>query len=39
MERKLPLLNLVGTDFIVDVEKMEFREKANPNNIIASKAV
>lgn len=35
MERKLPLINLLGTDFIVDVEKMQLREKANPNNIIA----
>ncbi|WP_316795481.1 hypothetical protein [Pedobacter agri] len=35
MERELPELNIEGTDFLVDVQKLELREKANPENIIA----
>lgn len=34
MERELPTINLNGTDFIVDVEKLELREKADPTHII-----
>ncbi|UKB78606.1 hypothetical protein [Chryseobacterium sp. MEBOG07] len=34
MERELPTVNLDGTDFIVDVNKLELREKANPSNVI-----
>jgi len=35
MERELPELNIEGTDFLVDVQKLELREKDNPKNIIA----
>ncbi|RLJ75102.1 hypothetical protein [Pedobacter alluvionis] len=35
MERELPLITIEGTDFLVDVNKLELREKANPKNIIA----
>lgn len=35
MERELPVINIEGTDFIVDVSKFELREKADPTNIIA----
>lgn len=35
MKRELPIVTLEGTDFIVDVNKLELREKANPENIIA----
>lgn len=34
MERELPIINLEGTDFIVDVSKFELREKEDPANII-----
>jgi hypothetical protein len=34
MEHELLTVNLKGTDFIVDVNKLEFREKADPSNII-----
>lgn len=34
MERELPIFNIRGTDFIVDVEKFELREKADPFNRI-----
>lgn len=35
MERALPVYTVEGTDFLVDVEKMELREKANPENTIS----
>ena len=35
MERELPVINIEGTDFIVDVSKLELREMADPTNIIA----
>jgi hypothetical protein len=35
MEREMPTINIEGTEFMVDVEKMELREKANPENIIS----
>lgn len=34
MERELPTINIEGTDFVVDVNKLELREKADPINII-----
>jgi hypothetical protein len=34
MERELPVINIEGTDFIVDVTKLELREKADPINTI-----
>lgn len=34
MKRELPIINIEGTDFIVDVERFELREKANPLNRI-----
>jgi hypothetical protein len=35
MERELPIINLEGRDYLVDVNKLELREKANSGNIIA----
>lgn len=35
MVREMPVINIEGTDFIVDVSKLELREKADPTNIIA----
>lgn len=34
MERELPTVNVEGTDFIVDVNRLELREKVNPTNRI-----
>ncbi|TWI20324.1 hypothetical protein [Sphingobacterium siyangense] len=34
MKRELPILNIEGTDFLVDVKKFELREKGNPKNFI-----
>ncbi|MFC4872129.1 hypothetical protein [Negadavirga shengliensis] len=34
-ERKLPTTKIDGTAFLVDVEKNELREKANPENVIS----
>jgi hypothetical protein len=34
MERELPIINIEGTDFLVDVKKVELREKTNPKNRI-----
>ena len=34
-ERVLPLYNILGTDFLVDVDKLELREKGNPQNAIS----
>lgn len=35
--RELPLLNIGGTDFVVDVNKFQLREKANEQNVISFK--
>lgn len=35
MERELPVINIEGTDFIVDVNNVELREKANQENKIS----
>lgn len=35
MKRDLPIFNIVGTDFLVDVTKPELREKADPENTIS----
>lgn len=35
MERALPILEIEGTDFLVDVKKLEFKEKENPKNSIS----
>lgn len=35
MTRRLPEYDLKGTAFIVDVVKMELREKENPSNVIS----
>lgn len=35
MEKELPIINIEGTDFIVDVMKDELREKANPENVMS----
>ncbi|MGV8094849.1 MAG: hypothetical protein AB2L24_23605 [Mangrovibacterium sp.] len=35
MKRKLPVYVIEGTDFIVDVEKLQLREKADPENRIS----
>lgn len=35
MERNLPIFSIEGTDFIVDVKKLELVEKDNPNNVIS----
>ncbi|MCT4317833.1 hypothetical protein [Elizabethkingia anophelis] len=32
MEKKMPIINIQGTDFLVDIDKLELREKANENN-------
>lgn len=37
MEKELPIINIKGTDFIVDVLKEELREKANPENTMRVK--
>lgn len=37
MERELPTINIEGTDFVVDVSKLELREKADQKNIISFK--
>lgn len=34
MKRELPVRNIEGTDFIVDVTNLQLREKANPENVI-----
>ena len=34
MERELPIINIEGTEFIVDALKDVIREKANPQNVI-----
>lgn len=34
MKRELPVYNIEGTDFIVDVANLQLREKANPDNVI-----
>lgn len=36
-KRELPVLNIQGTDFIVDVVKFELREKGNEKNVISFK--
>ncbi len=33
-ERALPIINIQGTDFMVDIEKLQLTEKANENNFI-----
>ncbi|AIM38393.1 hypothetical protein KO02_18130 [Sphingobacterium sp. ML3W] len=35
MERELPSINIEGTDFLVDINKVELREKDNPVNTIS----
>lgn len=35
MERELPIVNIEGTDFVVDVNKLELREKSCRKNIIS----
>lgn len=35
MERELPSINIEGTDFLVDINKVELREKENPVNTIS----
>ena len=35
MEKELPIINIQGTDFIVDVIKNELREKANEENVMS----
>ncbi|SHK25588.1 hypothetical protein [Epilithonimonas mollis] len=35
MEKEMPIINIEGTDFIVDVMKDELREKANPENVMS----
>lgn len=35
MARDLPTVNIKGTDFIIDVDKIELREKSNPTNTIS----
>lgn len=34
MERELPVINIEGTDFVVDVNKLELAEKENYKNVI-----
>lgn len=34
MKRELPVYNIEGTDFIVDVDGLQLTEKANPENVI-----
>lgn len=35
MKRELPVYNIEGSDFVVDVANLQLREKANPENVIA----
>ncbi|EFK33910.1 Uncharacterised protein [Chryseobacterium gleum] len=35
MERELPSINIEGTDFLIDINKVELREKNNPVNTIS----
>lgn len=35
MERELPVYRIEGTDFVVDVQQLALREKANPANVIS----
>ncbi|MBN9284121.1 MULTISPECIES: hypothetical protein [unclassified Flavobacterium] len=35
MKRELPIFNINGTEFIVDVENLQLREKNNDNNVIS----
>ncbi|WP_313236990.1 hypothetical protein [Sphingobacterium multivorum] len=35
MERKLPIISIEGTDFLVDVENTMLRERANMENTIS----
>jgi len=35
MKRELPTYLIEGTEFIVDVSKLELREKSNPSNVIS----
>ncbi|MFC3756580.1 hypothetical protein ACFONJ_11430 [Chryseobacterium tructae] len=35
MERKLPTILIEGTEFIIDVNRLEFREKADERNILS----
>jgi hypothetical protein len=35
MERELPTVNVEGTEFLVDVNKLELRERDNPTNAIS----
>lgn len=39
MERELPTINIMGTDFVVDVIKEELREKGDPLNIMSMKGI
>lgn len=39
MERELPIIDIEGTDFIVDVQKEELREKDSPLNVMKIKAM
>ncbi len=32
--KTLPIIDIAGTDFLVDLQRMEFREVANPSNKI-----
>lgn len=34
MEKEFPMINIEGTDFVVDVKRLELREKAEPENNI-----
>ncbi|MCT4317832.1 hypothetical protein [Elizabethkingia anophelis] len=34
MERELPIINIEGTNFIVDIENLQLREKSDENNVI-----
>jgi hypothetical protein len=35
IKRELPVINIEGTEFLVDVNKLELQEKANPKNTIS----
>jgi len=35
MRRELPIVSLDGVEFIVDVKKLELREKADPKNVVS----
>jgi hypothetical protein len=37
MKRELPTINIEGTEFLVDINKLELREKANEKNVISFK--